>query len=160
MKRIHIYTIHTKKHIQKFCTDGTFWMLEHRYGMFMAWRSCVLSWIRFIITITKWNLMLQVLKYMSTPAEVHRGVEFYSECQYCNNKVRGASCLLCKRLVLQCSICNLSVRGKTLSSYLVTTQFRTGCLVRFLAFVSHSVIVHFIYLPARHSQCSVFFSTV
>jgi len=36
MKRIHICMIHTKKHMQKFCTDGTFWMLEHRYGMFMS----------------------------------------------------------------------------------------------------------------------------
>jgi len=82
--------------------------------------------MHFIIIITKWNLMLQVLKYMSTPAEVHRGVEFYSECQYCNNKVRGAGCLLCKRLVLQCSVCNLSVRGKTTSSYLITAHFGTG----------------------------------
>ena len=36
MKRIHICMIHTKKHTQKFCTDGTFWMLEHRYGMLMS----------------------------------------------------------------------------------------------------------------------------
>jgi hypothetical protein len=76
-----------------------------------------------IIISIKWHLILQVLKYMSTPAEVHRGVEFYSECQYCNNKVRGAGCLLCKRLVMQCSICNLSVRGRTMCPYSVTVLF-------------------------------------
>ncbi|XP_021927704.1 GATOR complex protein WDR59-like isoform X3 [Zootermopsis nevadensis] len=62
----------------------------------------------------RWNLLdarAQVLKYMTTPPEIHRGVEFYSECQYCNSKVRGAGCLVCKRLIFQCSICNLSVRG-------------------------------------------------
>lgn len=68
--------------------------------------------MHFIIINSKWYLTLQVLKYMSTPAEVHRGVEFYSECQYCNSQVRGAGCLVCKRLVFQCSICSLSVRGE------------------------------------------------
>ncbi|GFG32156.1 hypothetical protein Cfor_09334, partial [Coptotermes formosanus] len=93
----------------------------------------------------RWNLLdarAQVLKYMSTPAEVHRGVEFYSECQNCNNKVRGASCLMCKRLVLQCSVCNLSVRGLSnfclacghgghsehmMSWFETETQCPTGC---------------------------------
>lgn len=103
---------------------------------------------------TKLHLMLQVLKYMSTPAEVHRGVEFYSECQNCNNKVRGASCLMCKRLVLQCSVCNLSVRGKSACCYSVTTQFRFYpelAVLSFLAFLSHSVTVHFTYLFAHYS---------
>ncbi|XP_069692365.1 GATOR2 complex protein WDR59 isoform X2 [Periplaneta americana] len=62
----------------------------------------------------RWNLLdarAQVLKYMSTTAESHRGVEFYTECPYCNKQVRGPSCLFCKRLAMQCSICHISVRG-------------------------------------------------
>ncbi|PSN51284.1 WD repeat-containing protein 59 [Blattella germanica] len=54
-----------------------------------------------------------VLKYMSTPAEPHKGVEFCTECQYCNKQVRSASCFNCKRLVLQCSICHVSVKGSS-----------------------------------------------
>ncbi|KAJ9579708.1 hypothetical protein L9F63_004634, partial [Diploptera punctata] len=62
----------------------------------------------------RWNLLdarAQVLKYMSTPGEPHRGVEFCTECQYCNKQIRGPSCVYCKRLALQCCICHVSVKG-------------------------------------------------
>lgn len=109
-------------------------------SLLFTWRSSILSWIHFISINNKWALTLQVLKYMSTPAEVHRGVEFYSECQYCNSQVRGPSCLVCKKLVFQCCICNLSVRGETMCSYSGNTRFSlqpgSGCLSSFLWFFS------------------------
>lgn len=62
----------------------------------------------------RWNLLdarTQVLKYLSSAPELHKGVEFVTECKQCNKQVRGASCLFCKRLSLQCIICHVSVRG-------------------------------------------------
>ncbi|KAG8231519.1 hypothetical protein J437_LFUL011557, partial [Ladona fulva] len=53
----------------------------------------------------------QVLKFVSTPVEPHRGVEFVSDCQHCSQTVRAAHCLYCKRLSLLCVICHVSVRG-------------------------------------------------
>ncbi|XP_063236858.1 GATOR2 complex protein WDR59 isoform X2 [Bacillus rossius redtenbacheri] len=63
-----------------------------------------------------WNLLdarAQVLKYLSTAPEPHRGVEFWSECRLCGKAVLGASCYHCRRLVLQCAVCNVSVRGSS-----------------------------------------------
>nr|CAD7194661.1 unnamed protein product [Timema douglasi] len=56
------------------------------------------------------NARAQVLKYLSTTPPPHVGVEFCSECQHCSKPVRGASCNSCKKLILQCAICHLSVR--------------------------------------------------
>ncbi|KAK7790146.1 hypothetical protein R5R35_009355 [Gryllus longicercus] len=64
----------------------------------------------------RWNLLdarAQVLKYLSSAPETHRGVEFLTECRFCCKQVRGASCPFCKRLSLQCAICHVSVRGSS-----------------------------------------------
>ncbi|XP_067001039.2 GATOR2 complex protein WDR59 [Anabrus simplex] len=64
----------------------------------------------------RWHLFdarAQVLKYLSIVPDAHRGVEFFTECQYCSKQVRGASCLYCKRLSLQCAICHVSVKGSS-----------------------------------------------
>ncbi|KAJ1524264.1 hypothetical protein ONE63_010778 [Megalurothrips usitatus] len=62
----------------------------------------------------RWGLLdarAQVMKYMSSGPEVHRGVEFVAECQHCCVTSSRASCVDCKRLSLQCVICHISVRG-------------------------------------------------
>ncbi|XP_046999380.1 GATOR complex protein WDR59 isoform X1 [Schistocerca americana] len=64
----------------------------------------------------RWCLLgarTQVLKYLCTPPEPHRGVEFFTECTSCNKQIRGPGCSLCKRLSFQCVICRISVRGSS-----------------------------------------------
>jgi WD repeat-containing protein 59 len=54
----------------------------------------------------------QVLKFLSIPpAPFGNGVEFITECQICRRTNRGAACLHCKKYLLNCSICQLPVRG-------------------------------------------------
>jgi hypothetical protein len=124
-------------------------------------RSCVWNGMHFISISSKWNLMLQVLKYISTPTEINKGVEIYSECQYCGNQVRGASCLFCKKLVLQCSICNLSVRGETVCSYSGSTQFKlhpdTGHLVRFSCCILHWLLNSRLHVPLNSSYTIILY---
>ncbi|XP_059471344.1 GATOR complex protein WDR59 isoform X2 [Neocloeon triangulifer] len=62
----------------------------------------------------RWELLearAQVLKYVSTNIEVHKGVEFLTDCLHCSKPAQGPSCIFCKRLALQCAICHVSVRG-------------------------------------------------
>ncbi|XP_076764679.1 WD repeat domain 59 isoform X1 [Xylocopa sonorina] len=63
----------------------------------------------------RWRLLdarAQVLKHVSTtPLDIHKGVEFQSECQLCGKVSRGPQCINCKRLALECVICHISVRG-------------------------------------------------
>uniref|UniRef100_A0A1B6LD05 RWD domain-containing protein n=1 Tax=Graphocephala atropunctata TaxID=36148 RepID=A0A1B6LD05_9HEMI len=62
----------------------------------------------------RWNLLdarAQVLKYMSTMPEPHRGIELKADCQHCRKSGQDAVCTVCKRPALQCVVCHLSVRG-------------------------------------------------
>ncbi|KAI4488494.1 hypothetical protein M0802_011600 [Mischocyttarus mexicanus] len=63
----------------------------------------------------RWQLLdarAQVLKHVSImPIDIHKGVEFQSECQICGKVCRGPQCLNCKRLTFQCVVCHISVRG-------------------------------------------------
>lgn len=62
----------------------------------------------------RWDLLearAQVLKYVGSNYEQHRGVEFLADCLHCSKPAQGPNCNICKRLALQCSICHISVRG-------------------------------------------------
>ncbi|XP_045471317.1 GATOR complex protein WDR59 isoform X2 [Harmonia axyridis] len=62
----------------------------------------------------RWGLLYnraEVLTYLSTPQEQHKGVEFLSECKSCSKPSRSSSCSSCRKLTLNCIICHLSVRG-------------------------------------------------
>ncbi len=54
----------------------------------------------------------QVLKYLSVPQDLHRGVDFVTECLPCRQTVRGPQCTLCKRLCMHCVICRIAVKGQ------------------------------------------------
>lgn len=65
-------------------------------------------------TLHRWGLLYkraEVLKYMCKPPEVHKGVEFLTDCQYCFKSAKNCSCVHCKKLALNCVICHISVRG-------------------------------------------------
>lgn len=65
-------------------------------------------------TLHRWGLLYkraEVLKYMCKASEMHRGVEFVTDCQYCFKSAKSCSCMHCKRLALNCVICHISVRG-------------------------------------------------
>ncbi|KAK4879789.1 hypothetical protein RN001_007935 [Aquatica leii] len=62
----------------------------------------------------RWGLLYnraEILKYLCTPAEIHRGVEFLTDCQKCKEPSRTTSCPTCKRISLECIICHISVKG-------------------------------------------------
>ncbi|XP_018901839.2 GATOR2 complex protein WDR59 [Bemisia tabaci] len=64
----------------------------------------------------RWQLLdarCMVLKYISSPNETHKGIEFVTECPSCRQSIRDSYCSTCKALPLQCVICHLSVRGST-----------------------------------------------
>ncbi|GLV45719.1 WD repeat domain 59 [Carabus blaptoides fortunei] len=64
--------------------------------------------------LDRWNLLYaraEILKYMSTEQDPHKGVEFLTDCQHCDRPVRGAHCSYCKLLSLRCVLCHVSVRG-------------------------------------------------
>ncbi len=58
--------------------------------------------------------LFKVLKYLSTPIDPHRGVDFVTECVPCRTTVRGPQCTLCKRLLLNCVMCRVVVKGNYL----------------------------------------------
>ncbi|KAL3280859.1 hypothetical protein HHI36_004087 [Cryptolaemus montrouzieri] len=65
-------------------------------------------------TLYRWGLLYnraEVLKYLSTSQETHKGVEFLSECKHCMKSTRASNCSSCRRLTLNCTICHISVRG-------------------------------------------------
>lgn len=62
----------------------------------------------------RWGLLynrVEILKHLSTPSEMHKGVEFLTDCQVCCVPTRGSNCSICKRMSLICVVCHLSVRG-------------------------------------------------
>uniref|UniRef100_A0A1B6EDS3 RWD domain-containing protein n=1 Tax=Clastoptera arizonana TaxID=38151 RepID=A0A1B6EDS3_9HEMI len=62
----------------------------------------------------RWHLLdarVQVLKYMATVPEPHRGIEINTECQHCRKPGQDAFCTSCGKPCLQCVICHISVRG-------------------------------------------------
>ncbi|XP_030758273.1 GATOR complex protein WDR59 isoform X2 [Sitophilus oryzae] len=65
-------------------------------------------------TLQRWKLpykRAEVMKYMSSPLEVHKGVEFKSDCKMCQNPTTFSVCNTCKKFPIHCVICNISVRG-------------------------------------------------
>ncbi|KAK9693895.1 WD domain, G-beta repeat [Popillia japonica] len=62
----------------------------------------------------RWGLLYnraEVLKYMCTPSEQYRGIQFTTECQTCLKSSQSCSCNSCKKLTFNCIICHVSVRG-------------------------------------------------
>ncbi|XP_014231934.1 GATOR complex protein WDR59 isoform X1 [Trichogramma pretiosum] len=67
----------------------------------------------------RWRLLdsrAQVLKQLSRipyDVERERTVGFLSGCMNCQKASNGPQCLSCKRFILKCSICHISVRGSS-----------------------------------------------
>ncbi|XP_044734726.1 GATOR complex protein WDR59 isoform X2 [Chrysoperla carnea] len=64
----------------------------------------------------RWNLLYarsQVLKFLSTTPESHRGVEFLTDCHYCDRPSRGPNCNKCRKMSFSCIVCHISVRGSS-----------------------------------------------
>ncbi|XP_025832716.1 GATOR complex protein WDR59 isoform X2 [Agrilus planipennis] len=64
----------------------------------------------------RWGLLYnraEVLKFLCTPAEAHKGVEFLIDCQHCLKPVKNNACPNCKKLAFNCVICHISVRGSS-----------------------------------------------
>ncbi|XP_017785327.1 PREDICTED: WD repeat-containing protein 59 isoform X2 [Nicrophorus vespilloides] len=64
----------------------------------------------------RWDLLyerVEILKYMCVPGEIHKGVEFLSDCQHCLEPSRNCRCAACKKLSLNCVVCHISVRGSS-----------------------------------------------
>lgn len=62
----------------------------------------------------RWSLYeqrAQVLKYVSSVEEKHKGIEFLNECYHCQKEIRGPQCTYCKNYSLQCSVCHVAVKG-------------------------------------------------
>jgi WD repeat-containing protein 59 len=64
----------------------------------------------------RWGLLVpraKVLKYLSAPIDVFRGVEFVTECLICMKITRAPSCVSCRKPLLSCMLCRLPVRGSS-----------------------------------------------
>ncbi|XP_040265541.1 GATOR complex protein WDR59 [Bufo bufo] len=64
----------------------------------------------------RWGLQekrAEVLKFVSSPPEPHRGIEFGVYCSHCRSEVRGTQCAICKGFTFQCAICHVAVRGSS-----------------------------------------------
>ncbi|XP_046440628.1 GATOR complex protein WDR59-like isoform X2 [Daphnia pulex] len=89
--------------------DKDFRLLDPKFnGLFDNYRRCYAD------ILYRWGLLearVLVLKYLSTPIDPHRGVDFVTECVPCRTTVRGPQCTLCKRLLLNCVICRVVVKG-------------------------------------------------
>lgn len=62
----------------------------------------------------RWNLLVKrakVLKYLTYPTDVSRGVEFVTECSVCRKVTYSPYCDKCHKSILYCAICRLPVRG-------------------------------------------------
>ncbi|XP_021358259.1 WD repeat-containing protein 59-like isoform X8 [Mizuhopecten yessoensis] len=57
------------------------------------------------------NQATHVLKFVSSPKEQHKGIEFGLNCHRCRKEVRGPQCGSCKVLAFNCVICHIGVRG-------------------------------------------------
>ncbi|KAJ8954387.1 hypothetical protein NQ318_011060 [Aromia moschata] len=65
-------------------------------------------------TLHRWGLLYnrtEVIKYMCSPPEPHKGVEFLTDCKDCLKPSKSCVCSSCKRLSLNCIVCHVSVRG-------------------------------------------------
>ncbi|KAK9879451.1 hypothetical protein WA026_006522 [Henosepilachna vigintioctopunctata] len=65
-------------------------------------------------TLYRWGLLYnraEVLKHLSWPQEIHKGVEFLCDCKNCIKPSRASSCNSCRKLTLNCIVCHISVRG-------------------------------------------------
>ncbi|KAI9550538.1 hypothetical protein GHT06_005241 [Daphnia sinensis] len=91
------------------CRDKDLRLLDPKFnGLFDNYRRCYAD------ILYRWGLLearVLVLKYLSSPIDPHRGVDFVTECIPCRTTVRGPQCTLCKRLLLNCVICRVVVKG-------------------------------------------------
>ncbi|XP_025944377.1 GATOR complex protein WDR59 isoform X3 [Apteryx rowi] len=64
----------------------------------------------------RWGLRekrAEVLKFVSSPPDPHKGIEFGVYCSHCRSEVRGTQCAICKGFTFQCAICHVAVRGSS-----------------------------------------------
>lgn len=62
----------------------------------------------------RWNLLVpraKVLKYLSANPEIHRDVEYVTECTSCSRVTKAPLCKECRKPLLKCVLCRLPVRG-------------------------------------------------
>ncbi|XP_033755916.1 GATOR complex protein WDR59-like isoform X8 [Pecten maximus] len=59
------------------------------------------------------NQATHILKFVSTPQEQHKGIEFGLNCHRCRKEVRGPQCGSCKVLAFNCVICHIGVKGSS-----------------------------------------------
>lgn len=62
----------------------------------------------------RWNLLVsrsKILKYLSVNSEIHRDVEFVTECSDCSRVTKAPLCQECRKPLLKCSLCRLPVKG-------------------------------------------------
>ncbi|XP_072391428.1 GATOR2 complex protein WDR59 isoform X1 [Diabrotica undecimpunctata] len=88
-------------------------------------------------TLHRWQLMynrIEVLKYMCTSPESHKGVEFVSDCKDCLKPARFSNCKSCKKLTLKCTVCHISVRGSANACVLCGHGGHTKCLKWWFSF--------------------------
>ncbi|XP_059350855.1 GATOR complex protein WDR59-like isoform X2 [Daphnia carinata] len=91
------------------CRDKDLRLLDPKFsGLFDNYRRCYAD------ILYRWGLLearVLVLKYLSSPIDPHRGVDFVTECNPCRTTARGPQCTVCKRLLLNCVICRVVVKG-------------------------------------------------
>ncbi|CAG9858293.1 unnamed protein product [Phyllotreta striolata] len=88
-------------------------------------------------TLHRWGLIYhrtEVLKFMCATPEVHKGVEFISDCKHCMKPAKFGSCGSCKKLTLKCVICHLSVRGSANTCVLCGHGGHSKCMKWWLSF--------------------------
>lgn len=62
----------------------------------------------------RWNLLVpraKVLKYLSVNTEIHRDVEYVTECTSCARVTKAPLCKECRKPLLKCVLCRLPVKG-------------------------------------------------
>ena len=62
----------------------------------------------------RWNLLVpraKVLKYLSSNPEIHRDVEYVTECTSCARVTKAPLCKECRKPLLKCVLCRLPVKG-------------------------------------------------
>ncbi|XP_069112320.1 GATOR2 complex protein WDR59-like isoform X6 [Argopecten irradians] len=80
---------------------------QHQYDQYLrAYANILYQWGRGIQAT-------HVLKFVSTPQEQHKGIEFGLSCHRCRKEVRGPQCGSCKVLAFNCVICHIGVRGSS-----------------------------------------------
>lgn len=53
----------------------------------------------------------KILKYLSANTEIHRDVEYVTECTSCARVTKAPLCKECRKPLLKCVLCRLPVKG-------------------------------------------------